>query len=254
MSKEGKYIYCIVETNGEEKFGPIGIGNRGDELYKICYMDIGSVVSSSPIIKYKISRENSLTHERAIEEVMNKGYTVLPVRFGTIAESEEKVRDILAIEYNEFKNLLKKMKNKVELGIKAIFHEKIIYQDILNGYEKIKRLKEEIASMPLEKTYYQRLEIGRMVEAALEEQKTRYREEILNTLRKSCCEFHLSDRLIGERMIINAAFLVDREQEREFDKRVNGLAEKYGEKIKFKYVGNIPPFNFVNLVIKLGEA
>jgi len=55
----------------------------------------------------------------------------------------------------------------------------------------------------------------------------------------------------GDLMIINAAFLVAREREEEFDMEVQGLAERYGDKVRFKYVGTLPPFNFVNLVISM---
>jgi hypothetical protein len=32
---------------------------------------------------------------------------------------------------------------------------------------------------------------------------------------------------------------------------MDGLAERYGERIRFKYVSGFPPFNFVCLTIKL---
>ncbi|MEW6216025.1 MAG: GvpL/GvpF family gas vesicle protein [Nitrospirota bacterium] len=91
--KEGKYIYCIIAEGERKKFGSLGIGGIGNELYTVCFNDIAAVVSSSPIKKYPVSRENLIPHERAIEEVM-KTHTVLPVRFGTIAEDEEKVKKI----------------------------------------------------------------------------------------------------------------------------------------------------------------
>ena len=92
--KEGKYIYCIIATKEPKTFGPLGIGDRKDELYTICLDGIAAVVSNSPIKSYSISRENMLAHERAIEAVM-KEYTVLPVRFCTITEDEDKVKKIL---------------------------------------------------------------------------------------------------------------------------------------------------------------
>ena len=35
LMKEGKYIYCIIETKIDRNFGPIGIGGRGDEVSTI---------------------------------------------------------------------------------------------------------------------------------------------------------------------------------------------------------------------------
>jgi len=249
--KDGKYIYCIIELNRPRSFGPLGIGDRGDELRTICFQDIAALVSNSPIMKYSVSRENTLAHERAIEEAM-KEHTVLPVRFATIAEDGEKVKKILEKEYDRFVALLKDIKGKKELGLKAIFKEDVIYKDILEKYEDIKKLKKKVAALPAEKTYYQRMEIGKMVEAALQKEKEIYKKDILNTLSPLAVKVK-TDNTYGERMIINAAFLVEKHKEEEFDRKVNELSDKYGDKIKFKYVGTVPPFNFVNLVIKTSE-
>jgi hypothetical protein len=240
-----------MESNRPRSFSSAGIGDRGDELHTICFQDIAALVSNSPIIKYSVSRENTLAHERAIEEAM-KEHTVLPVRFATIAEDGEKVKKILEKEYDKFIALLKDMKGKKELGLKAIFKEDVIYKDILEKYEDIKKLKEKVAALPSEKTYYQRMEIGKMVEAALQKEKEIYKKDILNTLSPLAVEVK-TDNTYGERMIINAAFLVEEHKEAEFDQKIQELGEKIGDKIKFKYVGTVPPFNFVNLVIKTSE-
>jgi hypothetical protein len=245
--KEGKYIYCIIASNEARSFGPLGIGDRGDELYTILFDDIAAVVSNSPIISYSISRDNMLAHERAIEEVM-KEYTVLPVRFATIAKEEEKVKKILEIEHDRFIDLLKNIEGKKELGLKAIFKEEIIYKEILEKHEDVRRLKEAISSEPPAKTYWQRMEVGRMVEAALQKEKDIYKEEIFNTLSPLAQDTKVNTPY-GELMIISAAFLVEKCREAEFDQNVQALADKSGDKIKFKYVGTLPPFNFVNLVI-----
>lgn len=251
MEKEGKYIYCIIESDQTQSFGPFGIGDRGDDLYTICFDNIAAVVSNSPIKRYPVSSENTLAHEKAIEEVM-KEYTVLPVRFATIAEDEEKVKKILEKEHEKFTDLLKKIKGRKELGLKAIFKEEIIYNDILEKYKEIKKLKEAIASKPPEKTYYQCMEIGKMVEQALESERTEYKKVILDIL-EPIAEDTKINNTYGERMIINAAFLVTKDKEPEFDQEVHELDEQYGDKIKFKYVGTLPPFNFVNLVIETGK-
>lgn len=250
MANEGKYIYCIIETKGKsEQFGPIGIGARGDLLYTVSFNDIAAVVSGAPIKRYPVAREYLIPHERAIEEVM-KSYTVLPVRFATIAENEDKVRRILEREHNRFVNLLQYMEGKKELGLKAVFKEDIIYKDILANYEEIRIQKEKIVKGPARE--FALMEIGRQVEAALEEEKKKYKADILKSFASLVLEVKIN-HTYWERMVLNAALLVEKTKEAVFDLKVNELAEKYGHKITFKYVGTVPPFNFVNIQINTGE-
>ena len=189
-----------------------------------------------------------LAHERAIEEAMNE-HTVLPVRFATIAENEEKVKKILGNQYHKFKDLLNRMKDKKELGLKAIFKEDVIYKDILEKYKEIRLLKEKVAALPSKKTYFKMAEIGEMVEAALQKEKKIYKEDILDTLSPLVVEVK-TNNTYGELMIINAAFFIEKHKEADFDQSVNELDAKYGSKLKLKYIGKVPPFNFLNLIIE----
>lgn len=248
--EDGLYIYCINESKEPLSFGAAGIGGRGDAVYTVPFQDIGAVVSNSPVKKYPVAREHLISHERVIEEVM-KTHTVLPVRFATIAENVEKVRLILGREYSKFIELLKTMRGKKELGVKMLFQEHVVYKEILEKNDDIKTLKEEITALPPEKSYYQRMEIGRMVEAALQKEREFYKDDALRRL-SPLCEEARTNSTYGELMIMNAAFLVAQEREAEFDREVQGLANRYNDKVRFKYVGTLPPFNFVNLAINVG--
>jgi hypothetical protein len=246
-TKEGKYIYCIINSGQLRFFGPLGIGGRGDQLHTICFNGMAALVSNAPVGKYRVSRDNSLAHEKAIEMIMAE-YTALPVRFATVAEDEEKVKRILEKEHDRFKNLLDGIKNKTELGLKAIFEEGVIYKDILEKYENIRLLKEKIAVIAPEKSHYQRMEIGKMVQDALQKERQIVKGDIINTLSPLAVDVKTNDTY-GELMIINAAFFVEKEKEADFDRQVQQLGDKYSDKVTFKYVGPLPPFNFVNITI-----
>ena len=251
--KEGKYIYCVIdfkEGEPEKNFGPLGLGQRGDELWSSSYKDVAAVISNSPIKKYPVSRENCLGHQRAVESVMKEGFTVLPVRYCTIAENEEQVKKILKRDHARFKSLLSKMKNKVELGLKAIFDEKQIYQNILSKNKEIRLSKERLINQPLEKTYQERAKLGMMVEAALNGEKDKARTLALRSLEGLAEDCVVNDNY-GERMFLNASFLVDRSKEEEFNRKVDELNEKLGQGVKLKYVEGLPPFNFVCMEINL---
>lgn len=256
VPEEGKYIYCIIDSNKERDFGHMGIGGRGDDVYAVCYQDIAAVISSSAIIKYPITRENTLAHQRVMEEVM-RYHTILPVRFSTIAEGkdeatpEEMIKErVLKERYQEFKELLEEMKDKVELGIKALWRNMdIIFQDIVKGRSEIARLRTKIAGNPPAKVYADKVALGRMVKSALEAKKKREETEILGVLKDICADFR-TNKTFGDKMITNAAFLVEKYREKEFDDRLNELTVKYDGRIEFKYVGPVPPCNFVEIVVE----
>ena len=249
IPKEGKYIYGIIRHTGPIGFGPIGIGKRADQVYGINYKDISAIVSNSPIIKYEARRVNMTTHEKVLEEVM-KQFSVLPVRFSTISEHNDDagILRILEKEYDRFIDLLSKMEGKKELGLKILAHEAPMYESIVEKYESIKTLRGKLMNLPADKTHYQRMKIGEMVAEALKKETGNYKEVILDVLKPLSDDVKINDNY-GELMILNAAFLIKNSVEPEFDKAVNDLDEKYGTLMTFKYVGTLPPYNFVNLVI-----
>lgn len=251
--QEGKYIYCVTdfkEGEPEVNFGPLGIGPRGDDLWSLSYKDVAAVISNSPIKKYPVSRENCLGHQRAVESVMKAGFTVLPVRYCTIADDQGQVKKILKRDQARFKSMLYQMKNKVELGLKAIFDENLIYPDLLAKHREIRLWKEKLMSQPPEKTYRERAELGRMVEDALNSEKEKAKEVALSALKGIAEDCVVNDNY-GERMFLNASFLVDRNQEEEFSRKVDELNEKLGQGVKLKYVEGLAPFNFVCMEIDL---
>ena len=131
MEKEGKYIYCIIGTNQERNFGPIGLGGRGDDVLSVGYNDLSMVVSNHPMLKFVVNSENLLAHEKVIEEVMKEFDSVLPIRFGTIASNADEIRNLLDRRYREFKNALRDMDHLIELAVKGIWKNMdIIFREI----------------------------------------------------------------------------------------------------------------------------
>lgn len=75
-------------------------------------------------------------------------------------------------------------------------------------------------------------------------------KEIYEKLRELSVESRIREP--GDvRMALNSSFLVDREREGDFRKRINELGEKYGDRLKFNYsVGPVPPYGFVSLQVE----
>jgi len=94
-------------------------------------------------------------------------------------------------------------------------------------------------------SYFARMQYGRLVDAALQSMSEKYLAEIFEALRDVAVASR-ANKPIGDKMIMNAAFLVARDKEQAFDQRVKQIGAKY-DKLTFKYTWPWPPYNFANI-------
>ncbi len=249
--EQGLYVYCIMECGERRGFGRVGIGNRG-EVFTINYRDLAAVVSEAPLVVYDPTRENVLCHEHVNELVMEE-FTVLPLAFGTVFRTREDIVELLRSTHEALKDVLQKMKGKIEFGLKVNWDKAKVLADIERNNEEIRKLKQEIENARASSTYFARVQLGRLIDSSLSQQADEYVEEVYSALRE-CSVASRSNKPIGENMIMNAAFLIEREDADRFDKTVSEIAKRFEEKLHFKYTGPWPPYNFVNIRLKLERA
>jgi hypothetical protein len=248
---EGKYVYCIIRNDRSREFGEIGIGS-GARVYTVSHKDLAAVVSDTPIVIYDPTRENVLAHEFVNETVMRE-FTLIPMSFGTIFRSENDVKALLSSTYQAFTDVLDKMQGKIEFGLKILWDRDLVVAAIERDNDEIRRLKDEITRNAASSTYFARMQLGRLVEAAMEDASNRYVNHIHEQL-KEVSVASRSSKVIGDRMILNAAFLVERKDEKGFDEKVKAISLQYEDLLTFKYTGPWPPYNFVNIKLKLEKA
>lgn len=247
-SEQGRYLYAIIPCYEPREFKARGVGERGDPVYTIHHRRLAAVVSDTPIVEYDQSRRNLMAHSLVLEEVM-ENFDLLPVRFGTIAPNGDAVtKRLLAPRYEEFTHLLAQIENRVELGLKAYWHDGVAFEEVVRDNEHIRAMRDALKGRSVEETYYERIRLGEEVEKALTQKQAREEEAILARLRPQVKKTR-TNKLISERMALNAAFLVDKDKEPTVDAIVRDLDEEFADRLIFKYVGPVPPYNFVNIVV-----
>lgn len=185
------------------------IGMKNRVVYTIPYRGIAAVVSDSPMEDYELTEDNTKRHEEVIRQVM-KEHAVVPAEFGTIIKNETILRRLLKKANDPTKECLKLVDNMVELGIKAILNENTVFADA-------KQRKECIS-------------------------------DILESLKVTAKQAVTGD-LFSDRLILNASFLVNKEDVDAFSNEVARLQNKHSS-LKFLYSGPWAPHNFV--YIKIG--
>lgn len=256
----GKYLYCIIRCSEERIFeGVPAIGDPDVPVHTVPWGGLAVVVSDTAIERYEATRQNLLSHEQVSEAVMRE-QTPLPVRFGTVADSEKgagavaNIQKLLEQRAAEFDRLLREMEGKVELGLKALWrNESLVFDEIVAQDERIRTLRDALQRQPGGASQAARMRLGEMVKTALARKRDAETRRILAPLRL------IADRVTDnpvllDRMIVNSAFLVRRDREAEFDRLVAALDEERGQQIRLIYVGPVAPYNFVRIVVNWDQV
>ncbi|MBI1882893.1 MAG: GvpL/GvpF family gas vesicle protein [Chlamydiae bacterium] len=254
MEKMGFWVYCVIENKAPLKIEAQGIhGTSAIEV--VSDGDFAAVVSEEPMKKYHLTRDFLMAHQLVNEKVMQI-QPVLPVKFCTLAETKDQiVRQVLKRQekVREFQETFAKIQGKSELGLRARWKNlEEVFSKLSQENEKVIAAKEKIMKMALQERHTALIDVGHVVKEALEEKNIQMAETLIHELAPWAVQ-HKKQNVLGDVNIMNVAFLVEDEKQASFDEVVNNLEGRYGSQIQFKYVGPIPPFNFVEIVIQLEE-
>ena len=251
-----RYIYCVVDMRENDLFSPfVAPGDGRGQVEALRCADIAAVVSPCAPDEdaHQITRGSALGHIQVIERVMQE-HTALPVRFGTVAACADLIRErVLVRRYAELRELMERMAGKHEMGVKVFWRDlDAVLREVVAESPDIRRLRDSLAQGSPEGTYYQRIDLGKLVERALALKRDREGEAITRALAALPEDFRVNPAR-SDRMVLDSSYLVARRLMDEFDDAVSELADRHQERLKVRYVGPVAPFNFVNLVITWDE-
>lgn len=249
VSTVKKYIYGFVDL--KEKLSLSAHPER-EEIYALNYRDIAIIVGNTDVIDFpSLNKELLLqklaAHQGVIEEIMKKE-PILPVKFGTVMENNEEVKELLEKVYPEARKALERMGDKVELDIVVSWNDRMVFEDILREDEEVLRMKRKLREETVP-TIDTKIELGKRVYQLLREKGQKYAQEIMGVLQEETEDSRIN-RVLPDKMVLNAAFLIRRHQEKNLESKVLDLNERYGERFHFRCVGPLPPYSFFTLEVK----
>ena len=253
MSKDVKYIYGVIASEEAMSFGPIGVGGRSDEVHTVPYRDLAAVVSDCPLVDYKAIKDKErivrdlADHQAVIEEIMRR-FTVLPMKFGTTVKDEGEVETVLRQGYFALQEAHAAIADKVEVEVVATWDLPSVFQEI-SAEEPIAKLRARIEGMSRLRSTPDRIKVGKMVYESLNRRRENYQQEALSAL--AGCALDLQKHsLMNDEMVMNVAFLFDKGQQEEFDRRLEELDEKLGGRLNFRRIGPLPPYSFSTVEVR----
>ena len=232
-----QYLYGVVRAVGDLDFGLIGLGVPPADVRAVREGDLAALVSTAPALVVDPTRGHLLVHQRVTEAVLRE-HTLLPVAFGTVLRSEAQVRELLRGAHDALSEALTAMEDKVELGLKVLYHREHLARRLeLEDATLTRRVDEPEA------------EHERRMGAAVEDRVGRDMAALLEGLRPLSFASRTSAP-VGDRMLLNAAFLVGRDWVESFEARVKSLAARW-DTYAFRFTGPWAPYSFVDMCLGL---
>lgn len=247
MRPQGKYIYGIIEEPQSRRFSFSGVGDT--KVYTLNYQELAAIVSDTELQEIDPTRRNVHAHAVVQDELL-RDYALLPMGFGMIANNEDEVLKLLEKNYQGLVSEIKRLVGKIEAELKVFWDQEAMTKQLQGESQELAKFQAKInaASSPIEARNLL-LQAGMQVERVALSWRDKYAQRVYDILRKLSFDARLNNPL-GIKNILNASFLIDRHKEGEFKEEVYRLDSEYQGKVNFKYVGPLPPYNFVNLKLE----
>lgn len=232
----GKYIYGVINSNATLQLESGGV-------YTVPHNDISVMVKDCEIFDYAsvpndIGVKMLLKHQEVVEKVMDSGITVIPVKLGTFVHDEVEIKHVLNRGYTLVKEILDKISDKMEIDVAVTWND---FPSLLKGIGEEREIKEMNKD--------DRVKVGETISRILGERREEHSSKIHNILSKISEDMRAHD-VMDDKMILNSAFLINKNKLQEFEEEIESLNIQFDNKLDFKCISPLPPYSFWTLEIR----
>ena len=245
--KNGKYLYAVIDNRDALDFASSGID--GGDVYTISNNDGLRIVLSDVVSKkMRPERRYIAAHQKVLEKLMEKT-TPLPVVFGTIAKDSKQVQKFLSDNRTVFHKNLRRVTNKVEMGLRCIWNVPNIFEYLVRTNSELIEARNEFFRGSHEPSMDDKIELGKQFSHLLDEEREKHTEKVEAVLLKYCSEIK-RNKPFAERDIMNLACLIEKDTQESFEKGIFEAANMFDNNFTFDYNGPWAPHNFVEVDLK----
>src|SRR4051794_10130229 len=184
------YVYGVVPRDEHPALSAKGVG--GSRVEMVEHGDLAALASHVGGDTLRAPRELR-AHWSVLQEVCETT-TVVPVRFGTVLEDEQAVRErLLAANAEHLDELLAQLRGCVQVVVKAAYNEPELLQEVVGSSAGLSSLAARVRSVPPAAAYYDRIRLGERIAEAIEERRAADTERALNVLEAAAVSARAED-------------------------------------------------------------
>jgi hypothetical protein len=243
------YVYGILPAADRDVVSVEGV--EGSEVGTVVYDGLAALTSHVRKSALSAAREVR-AHWRVLQEATIHT-TVLPMRFGTVLEGEDAVREqLLEPNLNRLTLALKQISGCVQLTLKGDYREPAVLREIVTSKPAIAALAARVRSRSPHAAYYERIRLGEQVATELARMRDADTARAMDLLEPLAESARAEEG--GPISAFNLSFLVRRARQEEFTRSVRALRDETRERIELRYIGPLPPYSFADTGLEPGRS
>jgi hypothetical protein len=241
-------MYSVIPAAGaRSEYGPIGL--RGGQVRAIVEGPLAAVVSDVPDERLRPERAHLAAHHLVLKSLLAQG-DLLPMAFGIVADSPQAIRRTLTDDREELLAQLRRIEGKIEMTLRVVWDVPNVFEYFVHTHPELRTLRDRLFMNGREPSGEEKIELGRLFDRTLQEDRDAHIRSVREVLDPRCAEFHLNTPRT-EREVMNLACLVGRDGQQQFEKDVFTAAARFDDNYSFDYSGPWPPYDFVDVAIKI---
>jgi len=246
-TSRGVWVYGVVPANTALK----ELERRADRLPEVWVVDagdLGAIAGPAPEDDEKATRDQALAHARVLEAAVVDA-PVVPFRFGiVVGDAHDVGEDLLLAHHDELAPLLRRVEGRVQMTLKAYYDEEQFLRELVDTEPEIDRLREQVRASGSEaESRDERVRLGELVSTAIEQARERDTAAFLERLHPFAVAAS-SGPIERDYMVCNVPLLVERSRQGEFEEAAEQLAEEHVGRIRFRLLGPMPAYDFIDVV------
>ncbi|AYN38535.1 gas vesicle protein [Streptomyces dangxiongensis] len=234
------YVYGITaRSHPALPEGMTGVGQPARPVRLLTAGELTAVVSDAPE-DLRPKRRDLLAHQNLLAET-GAGGCILPMRFGSIADDDDSVTQVLTARAEHYQERLRELDGKVEYNVKATHIEEAVLHLVMAENTELRSLAETNRRSG-GGSYDDKIRLGEMVASAVKAKEAVDASEVQSLLTPAAAAVSVGPESTG--WLLNVSFLVARDSAERFLAAVEQVRQSHAH-LELRVNGPLPPYSFV---------
>lgn len=242
------YLYAVIPGTAEKDLGLEGLFDA--HVYTLVKGHLAVVVSELPRADtLRPERKHIAAHQEVLRHLVQNNRAVLPFAFGTISDTPG-VHEILSRHQQSFQKQIRKTASKVQLEIKVVYEVPDLFEFFVLHHHKLKARREAVYDSDRAPDGKEVARLDRLFQQLLNDDRKKRSRAVESKLRPFCVELKW-DRIRNKKEVMRISCLAAKSALKQLQAATEDAAALFDENFVFESDGPLPPYDFVEVVVKV---